>query len=151
MFKLPPVFHHSKQSITYFIIRVRTWGASVLTISLTLRWQAEMIKVRSISVCVCARACVCVCARALSHVWHCDSRDCSPPGCSVHGIFQQEHWRGCHFLLQGIFRIKPRSPALAGGLFTTEPPGKSQSIFTSLLKKKKKKRNGSSNLKLYWN
>ena len=33
---------------------------------------------------------------------------------------------GCRFLLQGIFQteIKPASPALAGGFFTTEPPGK---------------------------
>ena len=32
----------------------------------------------------------------------------------------------CHFLLQGSFltRIEPVSPALAGGFFTTEPPGK---------------------------
>ena len=34
---------------------------------------------------------------------------------------------GCHFFLQGIFPTqgsKPASPALAGGFFTTEPPGK---------------------------
>jgi len=37
---------------------------------------------------------------------------------------------GCHFLLQGIFLTQelnphlPASPALAGGFFTTEPPGK---------------------------
>ena len=34
---------------------------------------------------------------------------------------------GSHFLLQGIFPthgIKPTSPALAGGFFTTEPSGK---------------------------
>ena len=33
---------------------------------------------------------------------------------------------GCHSLLQGIFPtqgIKPASPALAGGFFTSEPPG----------------------------
>ena len=34
----------------------------------------------------------------------------------------------CHFLLQGIFLTQglnePTSPALAGGFFTTEPPGK---------------------------
>ena len=41
---------------------------------------------------------------------------------------------GCHFLLQGIFpvsqeidpQIEPVSPALAGGFFITEPPGKSK-------------------------
>ena len=34
--------------------------------------------------------CVCVCARAhvLSHVLLCDSMDCGPPDCSVHGISQ---------------------------------------------------------------
>ena len=34
---------------------------------------------------------------------------------------------GCHFLLQRIFPtmlMEPASPALAGGFFTTEPPGK---------------------------
>ena len=37
----------------------------------------------------------------------------------------QEYWSGCHALLQGIFHISGtepeslRSPALAGGLFTT--------------------------------
>ena len=32
---------------------------------------------------------------------------------------------GCHFLLQGSdSRIEPKSPALASGFFTTEPPGK---------------------------
>ena len=35
-------------------------------------------------VCVC----VCVCAQLLSHVWLCDPMNCSPPGFSVHGIFQ---------------------------------------------------------------
>ena len=36
----------------------------------------------------------------------------------------------CHFLLQAIFSnpgiepMSPESPALAGGFFTTEPPGK---------------------------
>ena len=31
---------------------------------------------------------------------------------------------GCHFLLQGIIRIELESPALAGGFFTPEAPGK---------------------------
>ena len=34
---------------------------------------------------------------------------------------------GCHFLLQGNLPnsgIEPTSPALLGGLFSTEPPGK---------------------------
>ena len=33
----------------------------------------------------------------------CDPIDCSPPGSSVHGIFQGKNTGvGCHFLLQGI-------------------------------------------------
>ena len=33
----------------------------------------------------------------------CDPMDCSLRGFSVHGIFQEEYWVGCHFLLQQIF------------------------------------------------
>ena len=32
--------------------------------------------------------CLCVCAYSVSFVWLCSSMDCSPPGSSVHGIFQ---------------------------------------------------------------
>ena len=55
--------------------------------------------------------------------------DCSPPGFSVHGIFQAKifEWVAIYsswgiILTQGI---KHTSPALAGGFSTTEPPGKS--------------------------
>ena len=57
----------------------------------------------------------------------CDPVDCSPLGSSVHGI-SQARIVNCHFLLQGIFPTQglnePTSPALAGGFFATEPPGK---------------------------
>ena len=33
----------------------------------------------------------------------CDLMDCSLPGSSVHGIFQENTGVGCHFLPQGIF------------------------------------------------
>ena len=48
---------------------------------------------------------------------------------------RQEYWSGLHFLLQGIFPTQgsnPTSPALAGGLFTTEPAGKPQKEVLSL-------------------
>ena len=53
--------------------------------------------------------------------------DCSPPGSSVHGILQARilEWVAVYF-----FRDLPdpgiglRSPVMAGGFFTTEPPGK---------------------------
>ena len=40
---------------------------------------------------------------------------------------RQTHWNGFLFTLPGDLSdpgIKPVSPALAGGFFTTEPPGK---------------------------
>ena len=50
------------------------------------------------------------------------------PDSSVHGNSPGKKTEvDCYFLLQGIFLhpgIKPASPALAGGFFTAEPPGK---------------------------
>ena len=74
-----------------------------------------------------------VVVQSVSHVqlfW--DPTDCSPPGSSVHGRFPGKNTRvGCHFLLQeilptqGSIKFKSlASLALAGGFFTTEPPGK---------------------------
>ena len=43
------------------------------------------------------------------------------------GFFRQEYWRGLPFPSPGDLThpgIEPASPALAGGLLTTEPPGK---------------------------
>ena len=41
----------------------------------------------------------------------CDPMDCSPPGCSVHGILQAKilEW---DFLLQGIFPTQGSNPCL---------------------------------------
>ena len=53
----------------------------------------------------------------------CDPTDCSPPGCSVHGILRQEYWSGLPCPSPGGLPdpgIEPASlasPALAGGLF----------------------------------
>ena len=75
------------------------------------------------------RVCVlCVCSVVQCGPTLCDPKDYSLPGSSVHGVFQARtlEWV-CHFLLQGIFLtqgVKPVSPALADGFFTTEPPGK---------------------------
>ena len=59
----------------------------------------------------------------------CDPMDCSLPGFSVHGIFQQEYWSGLPFPSPGDLPdpgIKLASLALAGRFFTAEPPGKPQ-------------------------
>ena len=53
--------------------------------------------------------------------------NCRPPVSSVHGIHRQEYWSGLPFPSPGDLPdpgFKSASPALAGGYFTTEPPGK---------------------------
>ena len=70
---------------------------------------------------VCVLSCVCLFATPWT----------SPPGSSVHGILQARRRVGSCSLLQGIFptpRVRPSSPALAGGFFTTEPHGKAQAL-----------------------
>ena len=52
--------------------------------------------------------------------------DYSPPGFSME-LSRQEYWSGLLFPSPGDLPdpgIKPTSPALAGGFFTTELPGK---------------------------
>ena len=72
-------------------------------------------------------SCVCVC-EAQPHLSLCDPMDCSPLGSSV-AFCRQEYWSGLPFPSPGDLPhsgIKPtplKSPALAGGLLTTEPPG----------------------------
>ena len=59
----------------------------------------------------------------------CETMVRSPPGSSAHGIFRQEYWSGLRFPPPGdlpnpgIELASPASPALAGGFFTTVPPG----------------------------
>ena len=59
------------------------------------------------------------------------------------GFPRQEYWNGLPYPSPGDFSytgIKPTSPALAGGFFTTEPPGKTVNSIedqnqTGLIKK----------------
>ena len=47
------------------------------------------------------------------------------------GFSRPEHWSGLSFPFPGHLPdpgIDPRSPALAGGFFTTKPPGKQEII-----------------------
>ena len=69
--------------------------------------------------------CMHVCAQ--SGPAFCNPMDYSPPGSSVHGIFQATilEWVAIsHFKGSANPGIKPVSPTLAGGSFPTEPPGK---------------------------
>ena len=60
----------------------------------------------------------------------CYPKDCRPPGFFVHGVSQARtlEWLPCsppgHLPDPGIKPKFPASPTLAGGFFTTEPPGK---------------------------
>ena len=86
-------------------------------------WQTSSVK-----------ECVCVHARTQSCPALCDPLDCSLLGSSVHGIARQEYWSGWPFPPPGDLPdpgIEPGSLvslALAGGFFTTAPPGKPSPI-----------------------
>ena len=77
----------------------------------------------------CHIECVCVLS-CFVRVRLCDPMDCSPPGSSVYGILHQEYWSGSpcpppgDLPDPGIEPVSPASPALAGGFFTAEPPGR---------------------------
>ena len=80
-------------------------------------------------VCVCVCVCVCMCALSCSAV-----SDLFVTPWTVAGqaplsmrFSRQEYWRGLPFPPPGDVPhpgIEPTFPALAGGFFTTEPPGK---------------------------
>ena len=77
---------------------------------------------------------VCCCFVPQSCLTLCYPMDCSPPGSSVHGSsLGQEYWSGLPFPSLGDLPdpgIEPRSPALTGRFFTTEPPGKPRYMYT---------------------
>ena len=93
--------------------------------------------------CVCVCVCVCLCVRVCIHVVvvvrspNCVSLFATPrtaafQGSLSMGFFRQEYWSGLPFPSPGDLPdpgIEPMSPALAGGFFTTEPPGKPAYIY----------------------
>ena len=70
--------------------------------------------------------------------------DCSPPSSSVYSVFQARilEWAAVFYSRDlpdpGIEPAFLASPALAGNFFTTVPPGKPFSYFTTSLRKKKR-------------
>ena len=80
--------------------------------------------------------CCCSCLVAKLCLTFCDPMDYSLPGSSVYGIFQARilEWFAISFS-RGSSQpgIKPVSLALAGGFFTTEPPGKCKSLLCPTL------------------
>ena len=97
--------------------------------------------------CVCVCVCMCVCARAHapSCPTLCDPMDCSPPGSSVHGIFQARilEWVSISYFRgssdPGMEPTSLVSPALAGRFFNTGPPGKplTNNILIEIIKTQK--------------
>ena len=78
----------------------------------------------SVRMCVCVCVCVCACARVhmLSHVWLFPTPiDCSPPGSSVLGTFQEYFPFPSPRNLPdpGIEPASLMSPTLVGGFFTS--------------------------------
>ena len=69
----------------------------------------------------------CCCLVAQPCPTFCEPVDCSPPGSSVHGIFQASilEWLPFHSPVDLLNpENEPASPALADSFITTEPPGK---------------------------
>ena len=72
-----------------------------------------------------------VCVHVQSSLTLCNPMDYSPPGSFAMGFPRHEYWSGLPFPTPedlphpGIEPPSFVSPALAGGFFTTGPPGKS--------------------------
>ena len=79
--------------------------------------------------------CMCVCSVAQLCLTLCDHMDYSPLGSFVHWIFQAGilEWVAISYSWNlpklGIKPASHVSPALAGGFFTTEPPGESNVLI----------------------
>ena len=77
---------------------------------------------------------MCSCSVAKSCLPLCNPMDCSPPGFSLHGIFQARILERVPFPLPGdlpdpgIEPVSPVSPELARRFFTTEQPGKPERV-----------------------
>ena len=74
----------------------------------------------------------CCCLVTKSYPTLCDLMDLSLSGSSDHGISRLEYWSGLPFPSPGDLSdpgIEPISPALTGGLVTTEPPAKPLSLI----------------------
>ena len=96
---------------------------------LSTRMQPPL-RLRVYRLCVSVHVCVCVCARARVHAHLLSPVQLFLAPWTVTyqaplsvGFSRQEYWRGCHFLLQGIFPTQGsnfvESPEVASRFFTT--------------------------------
>ena len=115
------------------------WTVASASEKMKLKSDLTLVKFNTEAVQYAVNAVVwCACAKSLqSRSTLRDLMDCSPPGSSVHGILQARIPRA---LLQGIFPTQgSKSPALAGGFFTTSATWEAHSLvgwrFTLTAKK----------------
>ena len=103
-------------------------SATCLLHAILLIFQKDVtlkVKARE-SVCVCV--CVCVCTQSCPTL--CNLMDCSPPGSSVHGIFQARNTGvSCHFLPRWSFQSRDELcllylPHWQAESLSLVPPGK---------------------------
>ena len=95
---------------------------------------------------VCVRACACVCVCVTEYSLRkklkliqscttlCDLMDCSPPGSSIHGVFQARVLKWVAFPSPGDLPdpgIEPGSPTLQADALPSEPPGKPRSTYNA--------------------
>ena len=80
---------------------------------------SEIAQSSLLGACVCV--CVCVCVVAQSCLTLCDPMDCSPPGSSLHRIFQA---RILEWVANSYSRGSCQTQVSNTRLFATEPPGK---------------------------
>ena len=93
------VFHKTETFVWEKIRTLVDWCGLILWLSIVLFLMAY--KLRGVTISCCA---VCVCLVAQSCVTLCDPMACSPPGSSIHRIFQARMLECVAiFLLQGIF------------------------------------------------
>ena len=116
-----------------------TWIVASASEKMKLKSDSTSVKFNTEAVQYAVNAVVrCACAKSLqSRSTFRDLMDCSPPGSSVHGILPA---RIPQALLQGIFPTQgSKSPALAGGFFTTSATWEAHSLvgwhFTLTAKK----------------
>ena len=95
------------------------------------------VRSKHVYVCVCVCVCLCVCARTHLCLTLCDPMEPHQVPLSMR-FSRQEYWSRLSFPTPGDLLdrgIKPTSlvsPALAGGFFTTAPPGKPVTRFSPM-------------------
>ena len=92
-----------------------------------LHWQVDSLSVRHQSR---HRLCVSGCSDAYLCLTFCNSMDCSLLGSSVHGILQARILEQASISYSRGSYLPNASPASAGGLLTTIPPGKPRYLLS---------------------